>query len=91
MSTFLDRLRFRRDHRWAPAHMSAYVDAELAPSGQARMRRHVGQCQLCRRLLADLLAILDGLHRLPAVAGGADSVQVAAAVRRRLREPPAPP
>jgi anti-sigma factor RsiW len=88
MSKFLDRARFRRDHRWAPAHMSAHLDGELAGRRQARMQRHVGECQVCRRLLADLRVILDGLHRLPAPSGGADPLQIAASVRLRLKEPP---
>ena len=29
MSSFLDQARFARDHRWAPDHMSDYLDDEL--------------------------------------------------------------
>jgi anti-sigma factor RsiW len=70
--------------------MSAYFDGEFASSGRERMQRHLDECHDCRRLLADLREILDWLKRLPAPSGGADSVQIAAAVRVRLRDPPTP-
>jgi anti-sigma factor RsiW len=89
MSTLLDRLRFKLDHLWAPDHMSAYVDEDLALDGRRRMERHAGECQECRRLLASLRRMLDSLHRLPAPSRSADAPQIAAAVRLRLSEPPA--
>jgi len=79
--------RFRRDHRWAPNHMSDYLDDELAPASRTRMDRHVGVCPECRRLLAELRRIVDGLHRLATPSGGVDPVQIAAAVRARSSEP----
>ncbi len=53
-----------------------------------RVERHAEQCPECRRLLADLRRMLGALHRLPCPTGGAEVVQIAAAVRRRLEEPP---
>jgi anti-sigma factor RsiW len=88
MSEFPERARFERDHRWAPEHMSDYLDGELAGSGRGRMQRHLGECQECRRLLAGLRAVVNGLHRLPAPGGGAGAVHIAASVRLRLNEPP---
>ncbi len=85
----LYRVRFRRDHAWAPDHMSEYVDGELAPAGRWRMERHAGDCPECERLLAGLRALVAGLGRLPAPTGGADAARIAAAVRGRLDEPPA--
>ena len=82
----LYRVRFRRDHGWAPDHMSEYVDGELAPAGRARMDRHMGECPECRRVLAGLLSLVDRLGRVGAPRGGADAVQIAAAVRGRLDE-----
>jgi anti-sigma factor RsiW len=90
MRRFLYSMRFRRDHRWAPDHMSDYLDGELAASGQGRMERHLHECQECRRLLAGLRQVLDGLHRLPARSGAADAAGIAASVRLRLNEPPMP-
>jgi putative zinc finger protein len=90
MSKFRYRLRFGRDHRWAPRRMSAYLDGELAVVPRARMERHARECPECRRLLAGLRQTMAALHRLPALDGGADPVQIAASVRLRLREPPAP-
>ena len=44
--------------------MSDYLDGELAPHAPARMERHLGECDECRRLLAGLRRTLDGLNRL---------------------------
>ncbi len=68
--------------------MSGYLDGDLGARARARMERHLGECQDCRRLLAGLRVVVDGLHRLPAPSGGADAVQIAAGVRLRLNEPP---
>ena len=89
MHEFLARIRFRRDHRWAPDRMSDYLDGDLPPSRRPRMERHVGECAECRRLLADLGRIVNALHRLPAVGYGVDPVRLAGSVRPRLDEPPA--
>ena len=64
MSGWLDRIRFRRDHRWAPGQMSGYLDGDLDPARRVRLEHHLGECARCRRLLASLRRILDGLHRL---------------------------
>ncbi len=88
MSKLSDRARFDRDHRWAPGRMSGYLDGDLAARARARLERHLGECQDCRRLLAGLRAVVGGLHRLPAPGGGLDAVQIAASVRGRLNEPP---
>jgi anti-sigma factor RsiW len=87
MRKFFDRLRFERDHRWAPGRMSAYLDDELGPRARRRLEQHAGECVQCRRMLAGLRRTLGALQRLPAPAGG-DAEQIAASVRLRLREPP---
>jgi len=86
MSGWVDRARFRRDHRWASGRMSDYLDGELTPGSRTRMEHHLGECRECRRLLAGLRRILHGLHSLPPPAGGVDAVQIAVSVRARLRE-----
>jgi anti-sigma factor RsiW len=88
MTEFFRRARFRRDHRWAPGHMSAYLDGELASSGRARLERHAKECPECRRLLVSLRGMLVALQSLPPPDGGVDALQIAASVRLRLREPP---
>ena len=87
VSGLVDRVRFRRDHRWAPGHMSGYLDEELASAARTRMERHLGECAQCRRLLAGLLRILDGLHRLSAPTPRVNALQIAASVQARLSEP----
>jgi anti-sigma factor RsiW len=89
MNELLHRARFRRDHRWAPGRMSAYLDGELPASRRSRLERHLVECSECRRLLAGLKVVLQALHGLPAAAGPADATGIAASVRRRLSEPPA--
>jgi anti-sigma factor RsiW len=90
MRQFSDRARFERDHHWAPKRMSGYLDGDLAARARARMEHHLGECHDCRRLLAGLRVVVDGLHRLSARSGGVDAVQLAAAVRPRLSEQPRP-
>ena len=84
MSGFLHRMRFRRDHRWAPEHMSDYVDGELAPHSLTRIEHHLGECAECRRLLAGLRRTLDALHLLPPPADHVDAAALGASVRARL-------
>jgi anti-sigma factor RsiW len=84
MSGWFERARFRRDHRWAPARMSDYLDAELTPENRTRMERHLGECQDCRRLLAGLRRIVQGLHSLAAPGTGVHGVRIAVSVRTRL-------
>jgi anti-sigma factor RsiW len=91
MNEILARIRFWRDHRWAPDRMSDYLDGDVTPSGRTRMERHVGDCAECRRLIADLGRIVNALHRLPTAEYGVDPAQLAGSVRLRLRETPAPP
>ena len=69
--------------------MSDYLDGDLAAGAIARMERHLGDCQECRKLLASLRGMLDTLHRLPPASEGKVAVQIAASVRSRLTEPPA--
>ncbi len=86
MSQVLQRVRFRLDHRWAPAHMSDYLDAEISSGRRWRMERHVGECHECRRLLAGLRAMVGALRGLGAPSDGVDAARMAASVRRRLGE-----
>jgi anti-sigma factor RsiW len=86
MGGFLDRQRFRQDHRWAPKRMSDYLDGELATSGRRRMERHLAGCEECRRLLEGLRRTIEGLHRLSAHGGAGDAAAIAASVRARLGE-----
>jgi len=88
MQEFSLRLRFWRDHRWAPGRMSEYLDGELPASSRSRMERHVRECVECRRLVAGLSQVMDGLHRLPLPEGAGRAVQIAASVLSRLRKSP---
>jgi anti-sigma factor RsiW len=88
MSQLASQLKFWRDHRWAPPHMSAYLDGEMESSEVRRMQRHTGECRDCRRLLASLRRMLTALGRLEPSTGEADAAQIAAAVHLRLAEPP---
>jgi anti-sigma factor RsiW len=87
MISFLGRARFRRDHRWAPAHMSEFVDGELAARPFARLQRHIQECPECLRVLRGLQRMLGLLHDVP-TAGSDKAPDIAAAVRQRLRDHP---
>jgi len=83
MSDRVGRLRFARDHRWTPRHLSAYLDGELATRAHARVHRHLAGCWECRGVLRGLERMLSVLRRLPASAEE-ESPNIAAAVRRGL-------
>jgi anti-sigma factor RsiW len=87
MTSFLGRVRFRRDHRWAPAHMSEFVDGELAARPFARLQRHIQECPECLRVLHSLERMLGLLHAVPVASSGKAS-DIAAVVRQRLRDDP---
>jgi anti-sigma factor RsiW len=69
--------------------MSEFLDGELARPRRARMVRHVRHCPECRWLLASLQRTIGALQRLPP-GGDSRGLQIAAAVRQRLDEYPAP-
>jgi anti-sigma factor RsiW len=88
MPELLARMRFRRDHRWAPDRMSAHLDGELPARKRSRLERHLGECVECRRLFTGLTVVVEGLRHLPAVPGAREPAQFAASVRVRLDQPP---
>ncbi len=61
MKRVLERLRFRRDHRWVPPRASDYLDGELRSRERTRVERHLDKCPECRELLRGLQAILSAL------------------------------
>ena len=63
-----------------------YLDGELTAHSWSRMERHVRECVECRRLVAGLSQVMDGLHRLPLPEGAGRAVQIAASVLSRLRK-----
>jgi anti-sigma factor RsiW len=84
----LYRVRFLRDHRWAPSRMSEYLDDELSAAERVRMERHARDCPECDRVLAGLRALVRRLAGVPVPDGEVDAVQLASVVRARLGEPP---
>jgi anti-sigma factor RsiW len=90
MSSVLQHVRLRRDHRWAPGGMSAYLDGELASRARARMERHTEECPECRGLLYGLRRMLGLLAHLPQPIEREPAPDIAAAVGRRLHDPPSP-
>ncbi len=87
MSNVWHKLRFARDHRWTPPHMSAYLDSDLAIAARARLERHTAECSECRGVLGDLRRMLALLHSAPPVEPVAGGPAIATAVLRRLHEP----
>jgi anti-sigma factor RsiW len=70
--------------------MSAYLDGELGSRARARLERHAEECPECRGLLYGLRRILGALERFSAPSEREPVPDIAAAVGRRLHEPPAP-
>jgi anti-sigma factor RsiW len=70
--------------------MSEFLDGELARPWRARMERHARHCPECRWLLGSLQRTIGALQRLAPASGDSRALQIAAAVRLRLDEPPAP-
>jgi anti-sigma factor RsiW len=87
MSTVWHQLRFRRDHRWTPSHMSPYLESDLSAWARARVQRHTAECPECRSVLEDLRRMLALLRGAPAPEPVADVPAIAGAVVRRLHEP----
>jgi anti-sigma factor RsiW len=72
---FLAHRRYMREHRWTHAHLSAYLDRDLASGETARVEEHVSICPHCRRVLATLRRTVESLASLrpgaqPSVAEG---------------------
>jgi anti-sigma factor RsiW len=83
MGSPLARISFWRDHRWSKAHVSEYVDAELAARDRERIERHIRDCSECSELLVSLremVSALAALGRPRASVAGA----VLAGVQQRL-------
>jgi anti-sigma factor RsiW len=86
MTGWLRRLRFRRDHRWTPDHLSDYLDGDLVARSRARLEHHLRECPECLSALRSLERVLGLLHAVPAVSDE-ERPDIASAVRRRLRDP----
>ena len=82
MGHVLARLRFIRDHRWSPRHMSEYLDADLDAAGRARIERHAQDCPECRDLLSSLQTMVAALGSMP----GRPASSVAGAVLTGVHE-----
>ncbi len=85
MATLTERLRFWRDHRWTPLHVSPYLDGELATGARARLQRHAAECPECRGVLRSLERMLLRLSGVPSPAAS-EAPDLAARVRARLHE-----
>jgi anti-sigma factor RsiW len=86
MNAHWHKLRFRRDHRWTPPHMSAYLDSDLRTQARARLEHHTAECRECRSVLDDLRQLLAFLHSAPPPEPVADGPAITTAVLRRLHE-----
>ena len=75
-------VRFMREHRFAQARMSEYLDDELSEPEHRRVHDHVSICPKCRRLLEELRRTVAALGR---VRGDQPSASIAEGVIERLR------
>jgi anti-sigma factor RsiW len=87
MRSLWHKLRFRRDHRWTPPHISAYLDSDLSARARMRLQRHAAECPECRSVVEDLAHLLALLQSAPAPQPLAAVPAITSAVLRRLHEP----
>jgi hypothetical protein len=57
---------FAKRHPFAEEDLSAHVDGRLPAAESARLEAHLASCESCRRHLAELRAVVEGLRSLPA-------------------------
>ena len=82
----IERLRFARDHRWAPGRMSPYLERDLDERERARVERHTRDCPECEALLRELETMVAGLGAMRGSAGRDVAAAVLAGVHARLDE-----
>lgn len=83
---FIERRRFKREHRWTQAHVSEFLEHELDGDERERLHDHVGICPQCRRVLATLRRMLESLRTIGSErTSAATDPAVAAGVIERLR------
>jgi anti-sigma factor RsiW len=58
---------FVRKHPFGGEALSSYLDRRLSPADSARLEKHLTSCELCRRQLEELRAVVEGLHALPSM------------------------
>jgi anti-sigma factor RsiW len=85
MASVFDRMRFRRDHRWTPRRMSAYLDGELPRRRRARLERHLRECPECRGVLGALQRMLALIKHTAPASTRDEMPDIPSAVRARLR------
>ena len=83
----LDFLRRRRksEHGWVEESLSAYIDEELSAQEEARLERHLQQCQACTESLSTLHKTVALVKELPAVPAPRSFAVRPAPVRARSR------
>ena len=84
MRRLIERLRFARDHRWSPDHMSEYIDGDLDSRERSRVERHTAECPECDELLRELRAMVAALGGMRGRAGDGVAAAVLAGVQQRL-------
>ena len=80
------KLRFRRDHRWTPTQLSAYLDDELGAHARRRVVRHAAECPECRGLLHSLRRLIGALASAPSPEPAAQ--RIVARFRETLQHQP---
>ena len=58
---------FVRKHPFGEEALSSYLDRRLSPAESARLEKHLASCDLCRRQLEELRAVVEGLRALPSM------------------------
>lgn len=78
-------MNFARDHSSVPGRLSAYVEGDLSEPERERVERHVSECPDCRDELHSLRQMLGRMLQAPPPADNPAPLDIAEAVRARLR------
>lgn len=87
MISIWHRLHFRLDHRWARAHLSAYLDLDMRTRLRVRLERHTAECPQCRVVLGELRRMLVLLESVSPPEPVIDGPAIAGRVLLQLHEP----
>jgi hypothetical protein len=64
--SFLNRWS-KTEHQWVEESLSAYMDGELSPADQARVKKHLQECKSCTEHLQELRQTVRLVRQLPVI------------------------
>lgn len=62
-------------HLWSRSRLDRFVDLELSPSDQLRIREHLHECKKCEGDVAALLGLKEALRARVGLGASADAIE----------------